>query len=45
MPQPLVTQLPQMPPYYARYFSGRDLIVVDTRTNRVAAIVRNVLPR
>lgn len=45
VPQQLVTQLPALPPHYVRYFSGRDLVVVDTRTNRVAAIIRDVLPR
>src|SRR5947208_3474955 len=30
VPAPLVSQLPGLPPYYGRYFAGRDLIVVDT---------------
>lgn len=42
VPAPLVTRLPAVPPYYQRYFGGDDLIVVDTRTNRVVAIIRNV---
>jgi hypothetical protein len=45
VPQPLLIRLPAAPPYYARYFAGRDLVVVDTRTNRVAAIIRDVFPR
>ncbi len=42
VPGPLVTRLPAVPPYYDRYFAGDDLIVVDTRTNRVVAILRDV---
>lgn len=45
VPPPLLGRLPAAPPYYARYFAGRDLVVVDTRTNRVAAIIRDVFPR
>ena len=42
VPAPLITRLPPVPAYYQRYFGGDDLIVVDTRTNRVVAIVRDV---
>ncbi|PYR74905.1 MAG: hypothetical protein DMF86_16965 [Acidobacteria bacterium] len=42
VPAPLLVRLPAVPPYYQRYFVGDDLIVVDTRTNRIAAIIRNV---
>lgn len=42
VPGPLGARLPAVPPYYQRYFAGDDLIVVDTRTNRIAAIVRDV---
>ncbi len=42
VPAPLIARLPAVPPYYQRYFAGDDLIVVDTRTNRIAAIVRDV---
>lgn len=28
-------------PHQARYFAGRDLVIVDTRTQRVVSIVRN----
>lgn len=42
VPGPLGSRLPAVPPYYHRYFAGDDLIVVDTRTNRIAAIVRDV---
>jgi hypothetical protein len=31
-----------LPPHHARYFAGRDLVIVDTRTHRVVSIVRNV---
>lgn len=42
VPAPLASRLPAVPHYYQRYFAGDDLIVVDTRTNRIAAIVRDV---
>jgi hypothetical protein len=32
---------PALPRHHVRYFSGRDLVIVDTRTNRVVSIVRN----
>ena len=42
VPAPLILRLPPVPAYYQRYFGGDDLIVVDTRTNRVVAIIRDV---
>ena len=42
VPAPLGARLPPVPAYYRRYFAGDDLIVVDTRTNRVIAIIRDV---
>lgn len=42
VPGPLATRLPAVPPYYQRYFAGDDLVVVDTRTDRVVAIIRDV---
>ena len=42
VPAPLVTRLPPVPAYYQRYFVGDDLIVIDTRTNRIVAIIRDV---
>lgn len=42
VPAPLVTRLPPVPTHYQRYFAGDDLIVVDTRSNEVVAILRNV---
>ena len=41
-PAPLVSRLPAVPSYYQRFFGGNDLIVVDTRTNRVVAIIVDV---
>jgi len=32
-----------LPPNYHRYFAGRDLIVVDSPTNQIIAIIRDVL--
>ena len=43
VPDPWTARMPAIPPYYHRYFAGDDLVVVDTRTNRIAAIVRDVL--
>jgi hypothetical protein len=43
VPGPLASRLPAIPGYYHRYFAGDDLIVVDTRSNRIVAIVRDVL--
>ena len=43
VPGPLVSQLPGLPPYYSRYFAGRDLIVVDTRRNVIVAVIPDVV--
>ena len=40
---PLVSQLPALPPYYNRYFAGRDLIIVDRRTNTIVAVIPDVV--
>jgi hypothetical protein len=45
VPAPLVARLPAVPPYYTRYFAGRDLVIVDRRTNRIWAIIPDALPR
>ncbi len=45
VPGPLLSQLPPVPPYYTRYFAGRDLVVVDTRTNTIVNVIRDVLAR
>jgi hypothetical protein len=42
VPAPLVVKLPAVPSYYHRYFAGDDLIVVDTRTNRIAYVIPDV---
>lgn len=42
VPPPLAARLPPAPPYYDRYFAGDDLIIVDNRTHRIAAIIRDV---
>lgn len=43
VPADLARDLPAVPPYYGRYFAGRDLVVLDSRTNRIVSIFRNVL--
>jgi len=43
VPGPLVSRLPRVPPYYHRYFAGRDLVVVDGRTNAVVAVIPDVM--
>lgn len=43
VPGPLVSQLPGLPPYYSRYFAGRDLIIVNRRTNVIVAVVPDVM--
>ena len=43
VPLPLVSQFPALPPYYNRYFAGRDLIIVDGRTNAIVAVISDVL--
>lgn len=43
VPGPLVSQLPRVPRYYSRYFAGRDLIVVDSRTNAIVAVIPDVM--
>lgn len=44
VPPPLGTRLPAVPAYYRRYFAGRDLVIVDTRTNRIVSVIRDILP-
>ena len=39
VPAPLVARMPRLPSYYHRYFAGDDLVVVDGRSHRIAAIV------
>lgn len=42
VPADLGARLPDVPTYYTRYFAGDDLIIIDTRTNTIAAIVRDI---
>ena len=42
VPPPLAGRLPPVPPYYHRWFAGDDLLVIDSRTNRIVAIIPNV---
>ncbi len=43
VPGPLVSRFPALPPHYSGYFAGRDLIVVNTRTNVIVAVIPNVV--
>jgi hypothetical protein len=45
VPQPLLGRLPVAPPYYSRYFVGRDLVVLDRRNDTVVAVIHDALPR
>ncbi len=36
-------RLPALERYERRYFAGNDLVVIDTRTNRIVAYLRDVL--
>jgi hypothetical protein len=42
VPAPLIVRLPGVPSYYHRYFIGDDLIVVNTRTNRLVTVIVDV---
>ena len=44
VPPALGGRLPRVPAYYTRYFAGRELLVVDTRTNRIVSIIPDVIP-
>lgn len=43
VPPALGSRLPAVPAYYSRYFAGRDLVIVDTRTNRIVSVIRDIL--
>jgi hypothetical protein len=45
VPYPLARRFPPTAPYYSRYFAGRDLVVIDRRTNRIVEVIPDVLPR
>ena len=36
-------RLPAVPSHYRRYFAGNDLVIVDTRTDRIASLIRDAL--
>jgi hypothetical protein len=42
VPPPLAARLPGLPAYYNRYFLGSDLLVVDTRSNRIVSVIPNI---
>jgi hypothetical protein len=43
VPRSLESRLPHLLSYYHRYFAGDDLVVVDTRSDRIAYLIRDVL--
>lgn len=43
VPQEIDVRFPVLPAYYHRYFAGNDFVVVDTRTNRVVLLIRDLL--
>jgi hypothetical protein len=43
VPQEIVVRFPVLPTYYHRYFAGNDFVVVDTRTNRIVLLIRDLL--
>lgn len=43
VPQDIVVRFPVLPTYYHRYFAGNDFVVVDTRTNRIVLLIRDLL--
>ena len=44
VPVTLSSRFRPLPPYYSRYFAGRDLLVVDRRSNVIVGVIPNVLP-
>ena len=43
VPHDVDVRFPVLPAYYRRYFAGNDFVVVDTRTNRVVLLIRDLL--
>lgn len=43
IPQEIDVRFPALPAYYHRYFAGNDFVVVDTRTNHVVLLIRDLL--
>lgn len=37
------SRLPGIPIYYTRYFVGRDLIIIDTRSDLIVSLIRDLL--
>ena len=44
LPPGLEKHLVPVPVYYNRYFAGRDLIIIDIRSNRIVLLIRDLLP-
>ena len=44
VPPELASRLPPLPPYYRRYFADRDFVIIDSRTDRIVALIRAVVP-
>ena len=44
VPAPLVVLLPPVPRYETRYFAGRDLLIINSRSGLIVTIIRDVLP-
>ena len=45
LPPTLIRRFPPAAPYYSRYFAGRDLVIIDRRTNRIVDVIPDALPR
>ena len=43
VPQDIDVRFPVLPAYYHRYFAGNDFVVVDTRSNRIVLLIRDLL--
>jgi len=43
IPQEVDVRFPALPAYYHRYFAGNDFVVVDTRSNRIVVLIRDLL--
>jgi hypothetical protein len=43
VPREIDVRFPALPAYYHRYFAGDDFVVVDTRTNRIVLLIRDLL--
>lgn len=43
IPQEIDVRFPALPSYYHRHFAGNDFVVVDTRSNRIVLLIRDLL--